>query len=288
MRSKLFVPGSRPDLFAKAFAGPADAISLDLEDSVSGEQKAQARQNIVDWLDRLDDDASLRNGKTVIIRINARDTVEHQDDLAACVRSGVDLINLPKPDSADQVREVSHEMSRLEARHTLSQTTGLLLNIETPRALRLAADLAAADARVRGLQLGLADLFEPAGIARHERSALEQVLFQTRLAAAEAGVYAIDGAFANIKDTEGFRDEAALARRMGFIGKSCIHPSQIALANLAFMPTAEEIEFAQRVVDAANHARAQGQGVCVVDGKMIDAPFVQRAKAILDTAQPTP
>ncbi|MCC2596377.1 CoA ester lyase [Pusillimonas sp. MFBS29] len=288
MRSKLFVPGSRPDLFAKAFAGPADAISLDLEDSVSAEQKAQARQNIVGWLDRMDDDATLRNGKVVIVRINACDTIEHQDDLAACVRSGVDLINLPKPDSADQVREVSHEMSRLEARHALSQTTGLLLNIETPRALRLAADLAAADARVRGLQLGLADLFEPAGIARHERSALEQVLFQTRLAAAEAGVYAIDGAFANIKDTEGFRDEAALARRMGFIGKSCIHPSQIALANLAFMPTAEEIEFAQRVVDAANHARAQGQGVCVVDGKMIDAPFVQRAKAILDTARPTP
>jgi citrate lyase subunit beta/citryl-CoA lyase len=261
MRSKLFVPGSRPELFSKAFAGPADAVSLDLEDSVSTEQKEQARRNIVDWLERLNQEPELRNGKTVIIRINGHDTPYCQDDLAACVRPGVDLINVPKPSSPAQVR--------------------LLLNIETPQALRHAAALATADARVRGLQLGLADLFEPAGIARHEQAAIEQAMFLTRLAAAEAGVYAYDAAFSDIADADGFRREAALARRMGFIGKSCIHPSQVALANDAFMPTDQEIALAQRIVEAANRAREQGQGVCVVDGKMIDAPFVQRASAIL-------
>lgn len=284
MRSKLFVPGSRPELFAKAFAGPADAISLDLEDSVSPEQKDQARQNIAAWLDRLLHDPALRNGKTVIIRINAYDTPYHQDDLAVCVRAGVDLINLPKPGSPEQVREVSSAIARLEAQHTPQPHVGLLLNIETPRALRLAADLASADERVRGLQLGLADLFEPAGIARHERAAVEQAMFMTRLAAAEAGVFAYDAAFSDIKDTDGFREEAALARRLGFMGKSCIHPSQVVLANEAFLPTAQEVAFAQRVVDAADRAREQGQGVCVVDGKMIDAPFVQRAYAILAAA----
>lgn len=284
MRSKLFVPGSRPELFTKAFNGPADAVSLDLEDSVSPGQKQQARQNIAAWLERTKDDPGLRNGKTVIVRVNASDSPHHQEDLDVCVHPGVDLINLPKPSSVEDVRKVSAAIARREARLSMASDIGLLLNIETPRSLRMAAELAAADGRVAGLQLGLADLFEPAGISRHERAAIEQAMFHLSLAASEAGVYAYDAAFANIKDAEGFVQEAELARRMGFIGKSCIHPGQVALANSAFQPTEQEIDFARRVVSSAEQAQAEGQGVCVVDGKMIDAPFVQRARSLLAAA----
>lgn len=284
MRSKLFVPGSRPELFIKAFMGPADAISLDLEDSVSPDQKQQARQHVAAWLERLRNEPDLRNGKTVIVRINASDSPCHQEDLDVCVHPCVDLINLPKPVNAEDVRHVSASITQREARLALDANIRLLLNIETARSLRMAAELAGADARVAGLQLGLADLFEPAGISRHESSAVEQAMFQTRLAASEAGVYAYDAAYADIKNTEGFRHEAELARRMGFIGKSCIHPSQIVLANTAFQPTEQEIDFARRVIAASEQAQKQGQGVCVVDGKMIDAPFIARAHSILATA----
>lgn len=284
MRSKLFVPGSRPELFTKAFNGPADAVSLDLEDSVSPGQKQQARQNIAAWLERMKDDPGLRNGKTVIVRINASDSAHHQEDLDVCVHPSVDLINLPKPSGVEDVRKVSAAITQREARLSTASDIGLLLNIETPRGLRMAAELAAADGRVAGLQLGLADLFEPAGISRHERAAVEQAMFHLSLAASEAGVYAYDAAFANIKDAEGFVQEAELARRMGFIGKSCIHPGQVALANSAFQPTEQEIDFARRVVSSAEQAQAEGQGVCVVDGKMIDAPFVQRARSVLAAA----
>jgi len=272
-------------LFSKALAGPADAISIDLEDSVSAGQKAQARDHVTTWLERLQAKPAIPHGKIVIVRVNAAETPYLEADLEACVRPGVHLINLPKPANAEEVREVSARITRLEQRAGLHAPIGLLLNIESPASLRQAADLAGADDRVRGLQLGLADLFEPAGIDRRERAAVEQAMFLTRLAAAEAGVYAYDAAYADIKDTEGFRAEALLARRMGFIGKSCIHPAQISMANECFQPSAQELNFARRVVIAAEAAEAQGQGVCVVDGKMVDAPFVLRARQLLAAHQ---
>src|SRR5690606_22379719 len=133
-------------------------------------------------------------------------------------------------------------------------------------------------------QLGLADLFETLGVHRHERSAIEHTLYAVRLAAGEAGIYAYDSAFPDIRDEAGFTEEARLARRLGFLGKSCIHPSQIALANQVFQPTPEEIAYAQRVIAAADEARAAGQGACKVDGKMIDPPFELRARNILAVA----
>jgi citrate lyase subunit beta/citryl-CoA lyase len=131
----------------------------------------------------------------------------------------------------------------------------------------------------------LADLFEPLGIARREAAAVQQAMFALRMAAGEAGVFAYDAAFGDIKDEAGFRAEAELARRLGFLGKSCIHPRQIALANEAFRPSDEEIAHAVRVVDAARVAEARGVGAYVVDGKMIDAPFVRRARGVVETAR---
>ena len=165
------------------------------------------------------------------------------------------------------------------------EPVGLLLNIESARGLRLACALASSHPRVAGLQLGLGDLFEPLQIARHEPAALHGVMLQLRLAAGEAGVFAYDAAFARFADVEGFRAEAALAKRLGYLGKSCIHPSQVAHANELFRPGDDEIAHARRVVAAADEAEARGVGAYTVDGHMVDAPFVQRARTVLATAR---
>jgi citrate lyase beta subunit len=281
MRSKLFVPGSRPELFAKALAGPADGISIDLEDAVVEAQKEQARSTVAAWLPTTPPD----HHKVVIVRVNAMDTPHFAEDVRAVVRPGLQVLNLPKPDSPDAVRAASAAIAAAERANGVTTPVGLLLNIETPAALRQAAALALADPRVVGLQVGLGDLFEPAGVDRREVAAVQQVLFAVRMAAAEAGVAAYDGAFANIADAAGYLAEAQLARRLGFAGKTCIHPSQVALANDAFRPTDAEIAHARRVMDATAEAETAGLGAFVADGRMIDAPFIRRAQAILRSAQ---
>jgi citrate lyase subunit beta/citryl-CoA lyase len=163
--------------------------------------------------------------------------------------------------------------------------TGLLINIETPKGLRNAAALATAHPRVMGLQIGYADLLEPFGIARMDQAALAHIRLAVRLAAAEAGVAAYDGAYALVKDPDGYRAECEAARRHGFAGKSCIHPTQIEIANKSFMPTAAEVEKARRIVAASIDAEARGVGAYLVDGQMIDGPFLAGARAVLALAE---
>lgn len=282
MRSKLFVPGSRPELFAKALAGEADAISIDLEDAVIAARKSEARDTVAAWLRA---QIGAVHAKQIIVRVNAMDTPYFEDDVAAVVQSGLHVINVPKPESADEVRAASAAVQRAERANGVRRPVQLLLNIESPRALRLATELAGADPRVMGLQVGLADLFEPLGIVRSEVWAVRQILLAVRLAAGEAGVEAFDGAYANVADPEGFLAEAQMARSLGFAGKSCIHPSQIALANQAFRPTDAEIASALRITGAALEAEAKGLGACLVDGRMIDIPFIRRARTLVAEAK---
>jgi len=281
MRSKLFVPGVRPELFAKALAGDADALSFDLEDSVPEARKGEARESVSALLQSA---PLLATAKIVVVRVNALDTPHLAADLAAVARMGVDLINLPKVESAQDVLAVVALLERAEAANGVARPIGLLANIETPRGLRLAAEIASAHPRVAGLQLGLADLFQPLGIDRRDPANVHATLYAMRMAAAEAGVFAWDAAFADIGDADGFRAEAGMARRLGYVGKSCIHPSQVALANQAFQPDAEEIAAARRIVAAAREAGAAGRGAFLVDGRMVDLPFLKRAEAILASA----
>lgn len=276
MRSKLFVPASRPELFEKALASAADALSFDLEDAVAPSQKPQARAHLTALLRGLPP----ATGKTIVVRVNAPGTAEFDADVAALASAPIDIINLPMTENADAVVEA---IARIEPNET-AHRAGFLLNIETPKALRKAADLAAAHPRVMGLQIGYADLLEPTGIARNDRDALAYIRLAVRLAAAEAGIAAYDGAFAAVKDAEGYRAECIAAKRHGFAGKSCIHPSQIATANEVFMPDAGEIAWARKVVAAAVDADARGIGAYLVDGHMIDKPFVERARAVVAVA----
>jgi citrate lyase subunit beta / citryl-CoA lyase len=282
MRSKLFVPGSRPELFAKALASAADAISIDIEDAVEESQKSRARDTVAAFLAKRnwEDD-----GKLLIVRVNALSTRHFADDVAALVGPGIDLINLPMAESSDDVRAAVAQIERVETERRLPQPIKLMVNIETPRALRRAAEIASASPRVVGLQLGLADMFEPLGIDRSNATAVQHVQLQMRLAAGEAGVWACDSAYANVRDVEGFSREADVARRLGYMGKSCIHPSQIAAANLAFQPSPAEIAHARRVIAAEREATANGVGAYLVDGRMVDAPFARRAHAVLELAE---
>ena len=279
MRSKLFVPGARPELFAKALAGEADALSFDLEDAVAEDRKAEARAAVADFIAG---DAVPRAAKLIIVRTNAPDSPHFAADLAAVARPGVTLLNLPKIESPQAVLAAVAAIEQAEHANGVAEPIGLLLNIETPRALAAAARIAAAHPRVAGLQLGLGDLFEPHGIDRADPRNVHAAMFALRVAAAQAGVFAMDGAYA-LLDDDGYREEAYMARRLGFIGKTCIHPRQVALANAAFAASEAELALARRIVEAA--VQAPSRGAFVVDGRMIDLPFLKRAQALLATAR---
>jgi len=280
IRSKLFLPGSRPELFAKGATGAADALSFDLEDAVPEDAKAVARRQVAEFVQS---GAAREAGKLVIVRVNALGTPHFVDDIKALAVPGVDLINLPKCESADEVRAAAAAIAHMDSADA-SASAGLLVNIESAKGLRHAAQIAAAHPRVRGLQLGLGDLFEPLGIDRYDPANVHAAMFALRLAAGEAGVWCLDGARADVADEAGYLAEARMARSLGFIGKTCIHPKQVTLANSAFALATDEVEFAQRVVAAAREAAALGRGAFTVDGRMIDAPFLRRAEAILAAA----
>lgn len=281
MRSKLFVPASRPELFTKALASTADAISFDLEDAVLPDRKAYAREQLGLLLD---EPAAARSDKTLIVRINAMDTSHFVDDLRVACRAGIDIINIPKIESRDDLLAGIAQLEQIESdvRAAGHAPVKVLANIESPAALLNAAQIAGAHERVWGLQLGLGDLFEPLDIARYDAPNVHAVMFALRMAAAASGRVVLDSAYADVANAQGFREEALLARRVGFLGKTCIHPSQVALANDVFSPTEQELAWARKIIDA--EARNGGNGAYLLDGKMIDAPFVQRARLIVARA----
>jgi citrate lyase beta subunit len=289
MRSKLFVPGSRPELFAKALASPADAISFDVEDSVPEDGKARSREQIADFLRSDSVRAALReSARILIVRTNALDSQYFEGDLLAFACPEVALLNLPKVSSAADVQRAAAALERAEQRNGLRTSIRLLINIETPRALRLAAEIAAADERVAGLQLGLTDLCEQLGVDRTDERSVHAAQFAMRLAGAETNRFAYDSAYPDIADDAGFRREAEQARRLGYVGKSCVHPRQVELANEIFGVDEIDLAQARRLLAAAKHAADAGRGAFLLDGRMIDAPAIRRAEALLAAATSRP
>ena len=282
MRSKLFVPGARPEFFAKALSSAADAISFDLEDAVAEGLKDVARVAVAAFV--ISEEA-LSSEKVLIVRTNAVDSRHFAADLGAVVRPGVALINLPKIESAADVLAAVQQIEAAEHANGVGDPIGLLVNIETPAALIAAAHIASAHPRVKGLQLGLGDMFEPNCIDRSDSRNVHAAMFALRMAAAQAGVFALDGAYAVLDDDVGYSQEAAMARALGFVGKTCVHPRQVPLANSVFTPSDAEIAQARRIVDAARAAGKRAEGAFSVDGKMVDAPFLRRAKALLAIAK---
>ena len=281
MRSKLFVPASRPELFAKALASAADAISFDLEDAVEESSKPAARTALQTLFKQ---DLSTHH-KLIVVRINALDTPHFAADLEAVVCLATHVVNIPMAEDPDSVRAVAGQLERLEKARGLMRPIGILVNIESPKGLRRAAELACAHPRVVGLQIGFGDLFAPLGIVSCEPSALQAVRVAVRFAAGEAGIHAYDGAFVDIKNPEAFKLDAQAAQRLGFSGKSCIHPTQIALANEVFRPSDAAIAHAVRVLEETRKKLAEGVGAFVVDGRLIDGPFITEAEQTVALAK---
>jgi citrate lyase subunit beta/citryl-CoA lyase len=279
MRSKLFVPGSRPELFEKAWRSEADALSFDLEDAVAEQRKDEARALVGKHIADL---GSARD-KRVIVRVNPVASALFAADVRAVLRPGLDMINLPKVETGEEILRAVALIETVERERGIAPRAGLLVNIETPRGLRNAVSLAVASPRVTGLQLGFGDLLEPLGIRRKEETLLP-IRLAVRLAAAEANVPAYDGAYVAVSKPKGFEAEAEAARALGLAGKTCIHPSQIAIANAVFVPSAGEVERAAKIVSVADEMLAKGVGAFTIGGVMADGPFIDRARAILKAA----
>lgn len=282
LRSKLFVPATRPEFFPKALAGDADAICIDLEDAVAEDRKDEARDEAVALLAQA---VNQGTDKTIIVRVNGCGTPHHEADIAAIARPGLDMVSLPKIETGQEVRDVAARLKEAASANGLNGEPLLQPAIESPLGLRNVAEIACGHPSVAGLQFGLADLFEPLQIDRDDHAAVHYVQMQIRMAAGEAGVHAYDTVYADFRDPEGFKREAGASKALGFVGKSCIHPSQVALANATYAPTPEEIARANRIIEGAREAEAQGLGAFNMDGEMIDGPFVRRAEAVLAAAQ---
>lgn len=275
MRSKLFVPCSRPEFFDKALAGAADALSFDLEDSVPAEGKAAARERLAAFLSS---DAALQTAKQVIVRVNDPRGLDFIADLTALRGHRIGMINLPKIDDVAGLIAAARAITEF-----YDVPVDLLVNIETPRALARASDIARAVPNIVGLQVGLNDLFATFGADRRDPHNVRAALWQIRLAAAEAGAFACDGAWPDLHDEAGFHVEAEMARALGYIGKTCIHPSQIAAANRIF-GLSGDLAAARRLVAAAREAAADGRGAFRFEGRMVDRPMIAEAEALLARA----
>jgi len=294
-RSMLFVPASNPSMIAKAAASAADAVCIDLEDSVSDTEKPAARSNVIAAFQTLDFGSRIR-----MFRMNALDSpYAYRDlvDVVEAVGDGVDVLILPKSSCASDVHFVDTLLTQIEMHCGFSSRIGIEAQIESAAGFVNVAEIARASSRLEGLIFGPGDyaasLRMPAASIGEmdEHDALypghrwHSVMHAIVANARANGLRCMDGPFAGFKDAAGFERSCRIARAMGFDGKQCIHPSQLATATAIFSPTAEEIAQAQSIVDAWESAKTAGRGAANFDGKMIDAASLRMARVILDRAR---
>ncbi|MEO8026382.1 MAG: CoA ester lyase [Bryobacteraceae bacterium] len=295
-RTMLFVPASNAAMIAKAAASDADAVCLDLEDSVAPNAKAAARINAIEAFRTLD-----FGGRTRIVRVNSVDTPYTYRDLVEVIEAAgeqIDLIMLPKAEGAADVEFVDTLLTQIELSHGLARRIGIEAQIESAAGFVNAREIASASARMEALIFGPGDyaasMQMPAG-AVGEMDAHDALYpghrwhaaMHTVVATARAnGLRAMDGPFAGFRDAAGFEQSCRIARAMGFDGKQCIHPAQLEAAKAIFMPGEEESAHARRVVEACETAAAAGRGAANLDGKMIDAASYRMALAVLKKLPP--
>ncbi|MCB1343088.1 MAG: CoA ester lyase [Pseudooceanicola sp.] len=283
MRSILFVPGDSLRKFAKAVTGTADALVLDLEDSVALPGKVAARDTVCEML------ASDRQGKRLFVRVNALDTGMTLADLAAVIPARPDAILLPKCRGGQDVVLLGNYLSALEAAFGLAEgSVGIIaIATETAESVLGLPSYTPAHPRLAGLLWGAEDLIASLGATGNRDGAGYSAPFLMArnyclMAAASAGVLAIDTVCTAIGDLDAVAAESRAARRDGFGAKAVIHPSHVDPVNAAFTPTADEIAWARRVVDYFD--ANPGSGVVTIDGKMIDKPHERAARKILAAA----
>ena len=287
LRSMLFVPGDSPKKLAKGDGAGADALILDLEDSVAPSQKAQARELVPAYM--AERPRGTRSTE-LWVRINPLDGEHALADLAAVVAAGPEGIMLPKADGPAEVQRLSYYLDALEAQAGVAPGSIGILPVATetakaPFQLGLFAD--AGLARLRGLTWGAEDLSAAIGASTNLDERGEWTLTYrmarslTLLAAHAAGVQAIETLYVDYSDEAGLRQTCRRAREEGFSGRIAIHPAQVAAINESFTPSQAEVDHARRVVEAFE--RAGGAGVVGLDGKMLDRPHLAQATAVLES-----
>lgn len=275
LRSVLYTPGSNPRLLAKAPRTGADALILDLEDAVAPEAKALAREQVLEVL-RNTDGEILRT-----VRINGLQTSWWREDVTTVLPGRPDAITVAKVEHPEALVSLHDYLAHLERGVSRLATTPLWAMIETPKGV-IHAYAIASHPRVTALVMGTSDLAKALRLPRaKERYALHHALQQTILAARAARVLVLDGVFTDLTDAEGFAEQCREGARLGFDGKTLIHPSQVEPANLAFLPGEDEVAKARRIIAHWQQASALGEELCVVDGHLIERLHAQEAARLL-------
>ncbi|NNM72773.1 HpcH/HpaI aldolase/citrate lyase family protein [Enterovirga aerilata] len=283
MRSLLFVPGDSARKFDKARQGAADALILDLEDSVAPDRKDEARAIVREML------SAERGAQLLYVRVNALDTRRTLADIAAISPCRPDGIVLPKCESAEHLRQVSLWLDGIEAASGIQVGTTRIVAIATETAASVfgLGGYAGVTGRLAGLMWGAEDLSASLGATGNRAGRTYHSPYRLArdlclMGAAAAGVAAIDTVYTDIEDLEGLAEEARAARRDGFSAKAVIHPKHVEAVNAAFTPGEEEVAWARRIVAA--FAGDAGLGVVRIDGRMIDKPHLRAAEKILAAA----
>jgi citrate lyase subunit beta/citryl-CoA lyase len=289
----LFVPASRWAMIQKAAASAAGAVCVDLEDSVTPEEKPAARATAARAFRELDFGQRLR-----ILRINGLDTPFAYRDLIEVVEEAgdrIDLVMLPKAGSNEDVAFVDTLLTQIEMHRGFSRPIGIEAQIETAAGFLYIREIARASPRLRTLIFGPGDYSASMRMPSSAIGEFDQhdalypghrwhAVMHAIVAAARAnGLRAMDGPFAAFRDAEGFERSCRIARSLGFDGKQCIHPSQLATVNSLFGPSAEEIAHAEATLRAYEEAAAAGRGAATLNGKMIDAANLRMARVVLES-----
>lgn len=270
-RSVLYIPGSKDRALDKARTLPVDAIIFDLEDAVSPDAKVEARATLKAALE-----AGGYGNRTKIIRLNALDTEWGKGDVEALKDAPADAFLLPKVDCAADVQALAD---------LLGPDKAIWAMIETPRGVLNALEIAA-HPQMQGFVAGTNDLAKELNCRfRADRLPMQASLQMMLLAARAEGIVAVDGVYNQFKDDAGLQAECEQGRDMGFDGKTLIHPAQVEITNAAFAPSEAEIDLAKRQIAAFEAAEAEGQGVAVVDGKIVENLHVETAKKTLAKAE---
>lgn len=281
-RSMLFVPGANAAMLSNTFIYQPDAIMFDLEDSVALREKDTARMLVFNALQH-----PLYQEIETVVRVNPLESEFGLNDLHAVVRAGVNVVRLPKTDSAEDVQEMERcieDIERVCGREVGS--TKMMAAIESAQGVNNAIEIAQSSSRLIGIALGAEDYVRDLKTQRSPEGT--ELLFarcSILQAARAAGIMAFDTVYSDANNERGFLNEAEHIKSLGFDGKSLINPRQIELLHNVFAPTQKEVDYAIQVIEAAEEAQEQGLGVVSLNGKMVDGPIIERARWTLQKAQ---
>ena len=275
-RSVLYMPGSNARALDKARSLPADGYILDLEDAVAPDSKEIARQQVCDAVK-----AGGFGQREIIIRVNALSTKWGYDDIAAASQSGANALLLPKVESADAIRHMEAIMRANGAPETMT----IWAMMETPRSVLESQRIAESTPRMECLVMGTSDLAKELDCAHtHERLPFLASLGLCLLAARAAGLSILDGVYLDLNDEAGFEFACRQGQEFGFDGKTLIHPKQVAPCNRVFTPKSTDVDWSRRIIEAHTAAAARGEGVAVVEGKLIENLHVESALRLVTLA----